>query len=97
MSYYKRAADTAISVTWNGNVYLYGTNVNIRYHITFNGNECADPGPIELPVYRSSAYSQHRHNMGKGSLLIFFVCLKVISMIVFFKPLLCFIIITNKT
>ena len=63
MNYYKRASDTGIAVTWNGNVRLLGTNVNIRYYVTFNGAECQNPGPIEMHMYYSVAYTQHRHNI----------------------------------
>ena len=51
-SFNKLQSDTAIKVSFQGNMRVYGTSVKCnRWFFKFNGNECSGPMTIEAAVY----------------------------------------------
>lgn len=53
-SFSKRSADTALRVAWDGNIALSSCNdCCMRWFLTVNGEECSDPGPIDIALSQS--------------------------------------------
>lgn len=66
-SIHKQASQSALHVTFNGNMKIYCPSTSPccrRYFFTFNGVECSHPAPIEGLVYHhhtSGNYNHHLH------------------------------------
>nr|XP_058968060.1 collagen triple helix repeat-containing protein 1-like [Pocillopora verrucosa] len=69
-SFNKLQSDTAIKVSFQGNMRVYGTSVKCnRWFFKFNGNECSGPMTIEAVVYNhwpSGSPNLHHHRSFEG-------------------------------
>ena len=58
----KRSDDSAVRVTFNGNIRVTGCHdCCVRWFVTLNGEECTDPAPIEAVVYSTDAEQVNIH------------------------------------
>ena len=49
----KQSEESAIRVAWDGNIGLKGCdNCCMRWFLTFDGEECIDPGPIDVALHQ---------------------------------------------
>ena len=53
-SFNKLHDNTALRVSFQGNVRVYGHNQCNRWYFKFNGNECSDPLPIDSIVHNNN-------------------------------------------
>ena len=68
-SFNKLKSDTALKVSYQGNVRMYSTSKCIRLYFKFNGNECSGPMTIEAGVYSywpGSTPNLHYHRSFEG-------------------------------
>ncbi|CAH3152265.1 unnamed protein product [Porites lobata] len=67
-SFNKLKADTALKVSYQGNVKMYGDRKCIRLYFKFNGNECSGPMTIEAGIYSDwlSVPNLHHHRSFEG-------------------------------
>lgn len=67
-SFNKLKADTALKVSYQGNVKMYGDQKCIRLYFKFNGNECSGPMTIEAGIYSDwpSVPNLHHHRSFEG-------------------------------
>ncbi|XP_011679354.2 collagen triple helix repeat-containing protein 1 [Strongylocentrotus purpuratus] len=82
-SFTKEYSDTAIYVSWSGNLRLSGSGTGCcRWYFAFDGVECSNPNKIEAVVYASgyNSYNLHRprvmmgycYGIGAGSVTVGF-------------------------
>ena len=58
----KRSDDSAVRVTFNGNLRVTDCHdCCVRWFVTLNGEECTDPAPIEAVVYSADAEQVNIH------------------------------------
>ena len=74
-------SDTALKVSFQGNIRIYGDNKCNRWYFKFNGNECSGTMTIEAVVYNNWSsgnpdLAHHRsfegycENMSKGAVRV---------------------------